>query len=50
MLHSDPEVSDPASTSLVKLVEKGETKYHQPNLKEYCKFLKNQAKRFTNRY
>jgi ubiquitin-protein ligase len=50
MLHSDPEVSDPASTSLPRLVEKGETRYHQPNLKEYNAFLKAQAKRFGNRY
>jgi ubiquitin-protein ligase len=50
MLHSDPEVSDPASTSLPRLVEKGETRYHQPNLKEYNAFLKAQAKRFANRY
>jgi ubiquitin-protein ligase len=50
MLHSDPEVSDPASTSLPRLVEKGESRYHQPNLKDYNAFLKAQAKRFANRY
>jgi hypothetical protein len=50
MLHSDPEISDPASTTLAKLVERGETKYHQPNTKPYHSFLKSQARRFKNRY
>jgi ubiquitin-protein ligase len=50
MLHSDPEVSDPASITLPRLVERGESKYHQPNFKKYNTFLAEQAKRFAHRY
>jgi ubiquitin-protein ligase len=50
MLHAPPEVNDPATTSLLKYVQKPEGKYQQPNLSEYFNFLRNQAKRFRNRY
>lgn len=48
MLHSDPNIYDPASLQLSEMISKANP--HKPNLIQYNHFMKEQAKKFSNRY
>ena len=48
MLHSEPEIQDPATNQLCKLIDMSNLR--EPNLKRYYLFLQTQANRFRNRY
>ncbi len=48
MLHSEPNILDPASLQLAEMISKANL--HKPNLNKYNHFIKEQAKKFNCRY